>query len=131
MGAANVGKSSFINRLLTSDYKKGGAGGADKKKNKKENVPQATVSNLPGTTLNFLKIKMPNGVTMIDTPGMYILYVNLYIYIICTYTYECKSICVSIYTYVNFFEIKMPNGVTMIETPGMHVTIYMYIYIYI
>jgi ribosome biogenesis GTPase A len=72
MGAANVGKSSFINRLLTSDYKKGGTGGADRKKTKKDNVPQATVSNLPGTTLNFLKIKMPNGVTMIDTPGTYI-----------------------------------------------------------
>jgi len=70
MGAANVGKSSFINRLLTSDYKKGGAGGADRKKTKKDNAPQATVSNLPGTTLNFLKIKMPNGVTMIDTPGL-------------------------------------------------------------
>jgi hypothetical protein len=39
-----------------------------KKKNK--DVPQATVSNLPGTTLNFLKIRMPNGITMIDTPGL-------------------------------------------------------------
>ena len=33
-------------------------------------VPQATVSNLPGTTLDFLKIKLPNGITMIDTPGL-------------------------------------------------------------
>ncbi len=33
-------------------------------------MPQATVSNLPGTTLDFLKIKLPNGVTMIDTPGL-------------------------------------------------------------
>ena len=58
MGAANVGKSSFINRLLDL-----------KQKNNKRSVPQATVSNLPGTTLDFLKIKLPNGITMIDTPG--------------------------------------------------------------
>ena len=74
MGAANVGKSSFINRLLESDYKKGTAGGDGNKgsggRNKKDSTPQATVSNLPGTTLNFLKIKLPNGVTMIDTPGL-------------------------------------------------------------
>ena len=74
MGAANVGKSSFINRLLESDYKKGVAGSDGSKgsggRNKKDSTPQATVSNLPGTTLNFLKIKLPNGVTMIDTPGL-------------------------------------------------------------
>ena len=74
MGAANVGKSSFINRLLESDYKKGTAGADGSKgsggRNKKDSTPQATVSNLPGTTLNFLKIKLPNGVTMIDTPGL-------------------------------------------------------------
>ena len=28
------------------------------------------MSNLPGTTLDFLKIRLPNGVTMIDTPGL-------------------------------------------------------------
>jgi len=28
------------------------------------------VSNLPGTTLNFLNIRLPNGITMIDTPGL-------------------------------------------------------------
>lgn len=65
MGAANVGKSSFINRLLEGAYnpKKG-------KQTKKSSVPQATVSNLPGTTLNFLKIKLPNGIMMVDTPGL-------------------------------------------------------------
>ena len=30
----------------------------------------ATVSNLPGTTLDFLKIVLPNGITMYDTPGL-------------------------------------------------------------
>jgi ribosome biogenesis GTPase A len=70
MGAANVGKSSFINRLLESDYKKGVSEQRNGGRNKKDQTPQATVSNLPGTTLNFLKIKLPNGVTMIDTPGL-------------------------------------------------------------
>lgn len=71
MGAANVGKSSFINRLLDTSYglpsaklkRKGG-------KRPRDDVPQATVSNLPGTTLDFLKIRLPNGITMIDTPGL-------------------------------------------------------------
>ena len=45
--------------------------GAKKYKSKfTSKVPQSTVSNLPGTTLNFLKILLPNGVTMIDTPGL-------------------------------------------------------------
>jgi 30S ribosome assembly GTPase len=85
MGAANVGKSSFINRLL--DNAKGVEGGAKKKggkrysggrsggnssdgSNVKKDVASATVSNLPGTTLNFLKIVLPNGVVMYDTPGL-------------------------------------------------------------
>ena len=64
MGAANVGKSSFINRLLATNYQ------SKKAKTSKSLVPLATVSNLPGTTLDFIKIRLPNGVTMIDTPGL-------------------------------------------------------------
>ena len=71
MGAANVGKSSFINRLL--ENKLGDSLRQGRKKKANREVPQATVSNLPGTTLNFLKIKLPNGVTMIDTPGYLII----------------------------------------------------------
>lgn len=66
MGAANVGKSSFINRLLESKFKVGGKNNSKKSRS----TPQATVSNLPGTTLDFLKIKLANGVTMVDTPGL-------------------------------------------------------------
>ena len=33
-------------------------------------VPQATVSNLPGNNLDFKKMRLPNGITMIDTPGL-------------------------------------------------------------
>ena len=72
MGAANVGKSSFINNLLENTYEKtakvNNKGMRSRKKNK--STPQATVSNLPGTTLNFLNIRLPNGLTMIDTPGL-------------------------------------------------------------
>lgn len=69
MGAANVGKSSFINRLLeTSNMRQKNVKKGVKASNK--DVPMATVSNLPGTTLDFLKIKLPNGVVMIDTPGL-------------------------------------------------------------
>jgi len=65
-----VGKSSFINKLLAGDTggRRPGKGGAKKKRDKK--VPRATVSNLPGTTLNFLKVQLPNGVTFVDTPGL-------------------------------------------------------------
>lgn len=67
MGTANVGKSSFINRLLRfSKKQKGNSIGS----RKKLVVPQATVSRVPGTTLDFLKIKLPNGITVIDTPGL-------------------------------------------------------------
>ena len=65
MGAANVGKSSFINRILnpTKPNRKN-------ESKKKQKTPMVTVSNLPGTTLDFLRIKLPNGITMIDTPGL-------------------------------------------------------------
>lgn len=62
MGAANVGKSSFINRLL--DGGKQNQKGKVQKRN--GNIPKVTVSNLPGTTLDFLKIVLPNGITMVS-----------------------------------------------------------------
>ena len=85
MGAANVGKSSFINRLLSGEGSGSSSGSSRKdgsvqrrrgsktgsgraKRNK--SIAQATVSNLPGTTLNFLKMQLPNGVTIVDTPGL-------------------------------------------------------------
>ena len=54
MGAANVGKSSFINRLLATSYE----GGSQKSKGKKKpsDVPQATVSSLPGHTNSLLTL---------------------------------------------------------------------------
>mmetsp|Transcript_15461 Transcript_15461/g.25871 ORF Transcript_15461/g.25871 Transcript_15461/m.25871 type:complete len:949 (-) Transcript_15461:68-2914(-) len=69
MGAANVGKSSFINRLLETAKERKITKHKHSKSGKNKS-PMATVSNLPGTTLDFLKIKLPNGITMIDTPGL-------------------------------------------------------------
>ena len=63
-----MGKSSFINNLLENTYERSNDKMRTRKKNK--STPQATVSNLPGTTLNFLNIRLPNGVTMVDTPGL-------------------------------------------------------------
>lgn len=85
MGAANVGKSSFINRLLeTSSSGKLKAHKATAGLNRRarraalaktrqdalRSVARVTVSNLPGTTLDFLKIQLPNGIVMVDTPGL-------------------------------------------------------------
>jgi len=72
MGSANVGKSSFINQLLETSYTDDAGKGKGKKKPTRTNVPLATVSNLPGTTLNFIKIHIPThaGITVYDTPGL-------------------------------------------------------------
>jgi hypothetical protein len=67
LGAANVGKSSFINRLLNPSAP---SGKSKHQPSNKKKVPLVTVSNLPGTTLDFLKIKLPNGITVVDTPGL-------------------------------------------------------------
>ena len=66
MGNANVGKSSFINYWIEGNSRKK----SSQQRKFFEKPPSITVSNLPGTTLDFLKIKLPNGVQMIDTPGL-------------------------------------------------------------
>jgi ribosome biogenesis GTPase A len=71
MGAANVGKSSFINRIMhPSYYRKINKARSSQKSKNKPTQPIITVSNLPGTTLDFLKMKLSNDITMIDTPGL-------------------------------------------------------------
>jgi ribosome biogenesis GTPase A len=68
MGAANVGKSSFINRIMNPALSPLKDKHKSSKRQNKE--PTLTVSNLPGTTLNFLKIKLSNNNYLIDTPGL-------------------------------------------------------------
>eukprot|EP01031_Cornospumella_fuschlensis_P026471 gene26471-31993_t len=64
LGAANSGKSSFINRLLAPPR-------SSKSSSSAAATPLVTVSPLPGTTLDFLRIKLPNPpLTLIDTPGI-------------------------------------------------------------
>ena len=55
VGATNVGKSTFLNRLI-SDYSDLDA--------------ELTVSRYPGTTLDLVKIPLDDGKHMIDTPGI-------------------------------------------------------------
>ncbi|CAM3444661.1 ribosome biogenesis GTPase YqeH [Hydrogenibacillus schlegelii] len=56
VGAANVGKSSLLNRLIV-------------RYGVKERV-RLTTSRLPGTTLARVTIALPNGKTVVDTPGV-------------------------------------------------------------
>lgn len=56
VGCTNVGKSTFINRLL----KEFGAG----------DQPLITTSNIPGTTLDMIDVPLDETSTLYDTPGI-------------------------------------------------------------
>ena len=79
VGAANVGKSSFINKLIdtrntlseVAGRSAGSKGSMQTKYRARTAAPQTTVSNVPGTTLNAIRIALPkHGVTFVDTPGL-------------------------------------------------------------
>lgn len=55
VGATNVGKSTFINRLIR-DYS--------------DMESELTVSQYPGTTLDLVEIPLEDGKSVIDTPGI-------------------------------------------------------------
>lgn len=82
IGMANVGKSTFLNNFLsnfshspsTSQYSFSSFNSYNKKEQErekqKEKQRQLTVSQVPGTTLNFIRLNLSNNVTLYDTPGL-------------------------------------------------------------
>lgn len=55
VGETNAGKSSLINRIVS---------------NYTNESPKLTISNMPETTLEEIKVKINNNLTIIDTPGI-------------------------------------------------------------
>lgn len=66
VGAANSGKSSFLNYVLLPSPAATEWG----RPSRRVAAPLLTVSPLPGTTLDFVRIQLPGGVTLVDTPGV-------------------------------------------------------------
>eukprot|EP00903_Cladosiphon_okamuranus_P021077 g19362.t1 len=75
LGAANVGKSTFINNII-EDRGNNGGGDARRKSGGKGSKPPVvagrgvTVSSVPGTTLDFLKVDLGDKRSLYDTPGL-------------------------------------------------------------
>ena len=70
VGAANAGKSTLINHILSKNSK--GDKPKDKKRPGNANAFKGavTASPLPGTTLEFIKVDIGDGQTLYDTPGL-------------------------------------------------------------
>lgn len=75
VGAANVGKSSFINHVLSVRMNRADAGAktrgarkGEKDKRKKKNA--LTTSVIPGTTLDVIRIPLDQRTSLYDTPGI-------------------------------------------------------------
>ena len=69
VGAANAGKSTLINHILSKNNEKKPQG---KKRAGNANARKGavTASPLPGTTLEFIKVDLGDGQTLYDTPGL-------------------------------------------------------------
>lgn len=73
VGAANAGKSTLINYVLSRDNKEEKPFIKSKKRragNRNQLKGQLTTSPLPGTTLKFIKIDLGDGQHLYDTPGL-------------------------------------------------------------
>ena len=74
VGAANAGKSTLVNYILSRDNKEEKPVGNKPKKlragNRNKMKGALTTSPLPGTTLKFIKIDLGDGMNIYDTPGL-------------------------------------------------------------
>jgi 30S ribosome assembly GTPase len=70
VGAANAGKSTLINYILSRDQEK--PTGKIRAGNRNQFKGALTTSPLPGTTLKFIKIDLGEGRCLYDTPGLLI-----------------------------------------------------------
>jgi len=68
VGAANAGKSTLINYILSRDREK--PVGKIRAGNRNQLKGALTTSPLPGTTLKFIKIDLGEGKSLYDTPGL-------------------------------------------------------------
>ena len=68
VGAANAGKSTLINYILSRDQEK--PTGKIRAGNRNQFKGALTTSPLPGTTLKFIKIDLGEGRSLYDTPGL-------------------------------------------------------------
>jgi ribosome biogenesis GTPase A len=74
VGAANAGKSTLINYILEKNSARQNDEATGKKRagNANKRKGAVTTSPLPGTTLEFIKIDMGDGLDLYDTPGLLI-----------------------------------------------------------
>lgn len=70
VGAANAGKSTLMNFILEKNSSKRRWSGKKRAGNATARRGALTVSPLPGTTLDFIKVDLGDGRSMYDTPGL-------------------------------------------------------------
>ena len=71
VGAANAGKSTLINHIIEkNNFDKDKPRAKKRAGNSNARKGAVTTSPLPGTTLEFIKIEMGDGLTLYDTPGL-------------------------------------------------------------
>lgn len=71
VGAANAGKSTLMNHILEKNKERSQGPRAKKRAgNANKEKGAITTSPLPGTTLEFIKIDLGDGLSLYDTPGL-------------------------------------------------------------